>query len=127
MGEYAKENLLAVEKEVLGIYVSGHPLEEYEEKGRKVISATTLDFQPDEETGRTKVRDGSRQIIGGMIKDKTVKHTRTNQMMAFVRVEDLLGTAEVVVFPREHDNSREFLEVDNKVFIRGRASAEDEP
>ena len=126
VGEYAKENLLAFEKEVLGIYVSGHPLEEYEEKWRKVISATTLDFQPDEETGRTKVRDGSRQIIGGMITDKTVKHTRTNQMMAFVTVEDLLGTAEVVVFPRDYENSREFLEVDNKVFIRGRVSEEDE-
>ena len=126
VGEYAKENLLAFEKEVLGIYVSGHPLEEYEEKWRKVISATTLDFQPDEETGRTKVRDGSRQIIGGMITDKTVKHTRTNQMMAFVTVEDLLGTAEVVVFPRDYESSREFLEVDSKVFIRGRVSEEDE-
>ncbi len=126
VGEYARENLLAFEKEVLGIYVSGHPLEEHEEKWRKVISATTLDFQPDEETGRTKVRDGSRQIIGGMITDKTVKHTRTNQMMAFVTVEDLLGTAEVVVFPRDYENSREFLEVDNKVFIRGRVSEEDE-
>jgi DNA polymerase-3 subunit alpha len=115
VGEYARENLLAFEKEVLGIYVR-----------RKVISATTLDFQPDEETGRTKVRDGSRQIIGGMITDKTVKHTRTNQMMAFVTVEDLLGTVEVVVFPRDYENSREFLEVDNKVFIRGRVSEEDE-
>ena len=92
VGEYSKENLLAFEKEVLGIYISGHPLEEYEEKWRKVISATTADFQPDDETGRTKVRDGAREIIGGMITEKTVKHTKTNQMMAFVTVEDLLGT-----------------------------------
>ena len=126
VGEYAKENLLAFEKEVLGIYISGHPLEEYEDKWRKSISATTLDFQPDEETGRTKVRDGSKQIIGGMITDKTVKHTRTNQMMAFVTVEDLLGTVEVVVFPRDYEANREFLEVDSKVFIRGRVSEEDE-
>jgi DNA polymerase-3 subunit alpha len=111
---------------VLGIYISGHPLEEYEDKWRKSISATTLDFQPDEETGRTKVRDGSKQIIGGMITDKTVKHTRTNQMMAFVTVEDLLGTVEVVVFPRDYEANREFLEVDSKVFIRGRVSEEDE-
>ena len=108
VGEYAKENLLAFEKEVLGIYISGHPLEEYEDKWRKSISATTLDFQPDEETGRTKVRDGSKQIIGGMITDKTVKHTRTNQMMAFVTVEDLLGTVEVVVFPRDYEANRDF-------------------
>ena len=120
-----KENLLAFEKEVLGIYISGHPLEEYEEKWKKVISATTLDFQPDEETGRTKVHDGEKEIIGGMITDKTVKHTKTNQMMAFVTVEDLLGTVEVVVFPRDYEKNREYLEIDNKVFIRGRVSEED--
>ena len=126
VGEYSKENLLAFEKEVLGIYISGHPLEEYEEKWRKVISATTADFQPDDETGRTKVRDGAREIIGGMITEKTVKHTKTNQMMAFVTVEDLLGTVEVVVFPRDYEKNRDYLETDNKVFIRGRVSEEDE-
>src|SRR5699024_2685112 len=108
IGEYTKENLLAFEKEVLGIYISGHPLEEYEEKWRKMISATTLDFQPDEESGRSKVHDGAREIIGGMITDKTVKHTKTNQMMAFVTVEDLLGTVEVVVFPRDYEKNREY-------------------
>ena len=126
VGEYSKENLLAFEKEVLGIYISGHPLEEYEEKWRKVISATTADFQPDEETGRAKVRDGAKEIIGGMITDKTVKHTKTNQMMAFVTVEDLLGTVEVVVFPRDYEKNRDYLEPDSKVFIRGRVSEEDE-
>ncbi len=126
VGEYAKENLLAFEKEVLGIYISGHPLEQYEEKWRKTISATTLDFQPDEETGRAKVRDGAKEIIGGMITDLTVKHTKTNQTMAFLTVEDLAGTVEVVVFPRDYENNRQQLEVDNKVFIRGRVSEEDE-
>ena len=126
VGEYSKENLLAFEKEVLGIYISGHPLEEYEEKWRKSISATTADFQPDEETGKTKVHDGAREIIGGMITDKTVKHTRTNQMMAFLTVEDLLGTVEVVVFPRDFEKNRVLLEVDNKVFVKGRVSEEDE-
>lgn len=126
VGEYSKENLLAFEKEVLGIYISGHPLEEYEEKWRKSISATTADFQPDEETGKTKVHDGAREIIGGMITDKTVKHTRTNQMMAFLTIEDLLGTVEVVVFPRDFEKNRVLLEVDNKVFVKGRVSEEDE-
>lgn len=83
VGEYSKENLLAFEKEVLGVYLSGHPLQEYEDKWRKSISATTLDFQPDEETGRAKVHDGTREIVGGMITAKTIKHTKTNQMMAF--------------------------------------------
>ena len=126
VGEYTKENLLAFEKEVLGIYISGHPLEEEEEKWRRSISATTADFQPDEETGIPKVRDGAKEIIGGMITDKTVKNTRNNQMMAFLTLEDLLGTVEVVVFPRDYEKNRPLLEVDNKVFIRGRVSEEDE-
>ena len=126
VGEYSKENLLAFEKEVLGIYISGHPLEAYEEKWRKVITATTSDFQPDDDTGRTKVHDGARVIIGGMITDKTVKHTKTNQMMAFVTVEDLLGTVEVVVFPRDYEKNRQYLEPDSKVYIRGRVSEEEE-
>ncbi|MDY4193756.1 MAG: DNA polymerase III subunit alpha, partial [Bariatricus sp.] len=71
VGEYQKETLLAFEKEVLGVYLSGHPLEEYEEKWRNNISATTQDFQLDEETGVTKVRDGAKEIIGGMITSKT--------------------------------------------------------
>ena len=125
VGEYTKENLLAFEKEVLGVYISGHPLEAYEEKWRKVTSASSLDFQPGEE-GRSKVRDGAKEIIGGMITDKTVKHTKTNQMMAFVTVEDLVGTVEVVVFPRDYEKNRQYLEIDNKVFVRGRVSEEDD-
>ena len=126
VGEYSKETLLAFEKEVLGIYVSGHPLEAYEEKWKKSISATTADFQLDEETGHTKVHDGAKEIIGGMITEKTIKHTKTNQMMAFITVEDLLGTVEVVVFPRDYEKNRDYLEVDSKVFVRGRVSEEDD-
>ena len=126
VGEYSKETLLAFEKEVLGIYVSGHPLEAYEEKWKKSISATTADFQLDEETGHTKVHDGAKEIIGGMITEKTIKHTKTNQMMAFITIEDLLGTVEVVVFPRDYEKNRDYLEVDSKVFVRGRVSEEDD-
>ena len=126
VGEYSKETLLAFEKEVLGIYVSGHPLEAYEEKWKKSISATTADFQLDEETGHTKVHDGAKEIIGGMITEKTIKHTKTNQMMAFITVEDLLGTVEVVLFPRDYEKNRDYLEVDSKVFVRGRVSEEDD-
>ena len=122
VGEYSKETLLAFEKEVLGIYVSGHPLEAYEEKWKKSISATTADFQLDEETGHTKVHDGAKEIIGGMITEKTIKHTKTNQMMAFITIEDLLGTVEVVVFPRDYEKNRDYLEADSKVFVRGRVS-----
>ena len=122
VGEYTKENLLGFEKEVLGVYVSGHPLEPYEEEWRKVISATTAD----PEVGYTKVRDGAREIIGGIIAEKTVKHTKTNQMMAFLTVEDLFGTVEVVVFPRDYEKYRQYLEEDNKIFVKGRVSEEDD-
>lgn len=126
VGEYSKETLLAFEKEVLGIYLSGHPLEAYEERWKRGISKTTLDFQLDDETNHTKVSDGSNEIVGGMIVDKTVKTTRTNQTMAFVTLEDLVGTVEVVVFPRDYEKNRAYLEPDSKVFIRGRVSEEDD-
>ena len=126
VGEYAKETKLAFEKEVLGVYISGHPLEEYEEQWQKAISATTLDFQLDEESNHSKVHDGAREIIGGFITEKTMKATKTNQMMAFITLEDLLGTVEIVVFPRDYEKNRNLLEVDRKVFIKGRVSEEDD-
>ena len=89
--EYPKEEKLAFEKEVLGIYISGHPLEEYETCWRKNISAVTTDFMPDEESGQPKVRDGQQVIVGGMITEKTIKYTKTNKVMAFLTLEDLLG------------------------------------
>lgn len=126
VGEYDKEELLAFEKEVLGIYISGHPLQEYEEKWRKSISATTLDFQLDEETGSTKVHDGEKAIIGGMITGKNIKYTKNNKTMAFLTIEDLMGTVEVVVFPRDYERNHEYIQEDNKVFIKGRVSEEDD-
>ena len=126
VGEYEKETMLAFEKEVLGIYASGHPMEEYEAKWRKSISATSADFQVDEETGRTKVREGSKEIIGGMITNKTIKHTKNNKTMAFITIEDLLGTVEVVVFPKDFEKNRVFLNEDSKVFVKGRVSEEDD-
>lgn len=126
VGEYQKETLLAFEKEVLGIYISGHPLEQYEEKWRKSISVTTQDFQLEEETGRTKVNDGAREIVGGMITAKTIKYTRNNKTMAFITIEDLMGTVEVIIFPRDYEKNQQYLVEDNKVFVRGRVSEEDE-
>ena len=126
VGEYEKETKLAFEKEVLGVYLTGHPMEEYEEKWRKSISRTTLDFQLDEETGRTKVHDGAREIIGGIITAKTIKYTKNNKTMAFLTIEDLAGTVEVVVFPKDYDKNKNYLEEENKVFIKGRVSEEDD-
>ena len=126
VGEYEKETLLAFEKEVLGIYVSGHPMEEYASKWKKSITATTMDFQIDEETGHSKVREGERAIIGGMITAKTIKYTKTNKTMAFLTIEDLAGAVEVMVFPRDYEKNKMYMEEDAKVFVRGKVSEEDD-
>ena len=100
VGEFDKSQRLAFEKEVLGIYVSGHPLEEYESVWRKNISALSSDFALDEELGQPKIQDGIKAVIGGIVESKTVKYTKTNKTMAFFLLEDLVGTVEVVVFPQ---------------------------
>lgn len=125
VGEYDKEQLLAFEKEVLGIYVSGHPLDDYEALWRKNITAVTSDFVW-EETGGAKAQDNSYAVIGGMITAKTVKYTRTNKAMAFLPVEDLVGSVEVIVFPKDYEKFRDLLTEDAKVFIRGRVTGEEE-
>ena len=124
--EFSKEEKLAFEKEVLGIYISGHPLEDYEDLWRQTVTATTADFQPDEESGLPKAADGERAVIGGIITEVTVKYTRQNQAMAFLTVEDLLGTAEVIVFPRDFEKHQALLTEDAKVFASGRISVEEE-
>ena len=126
VGEYSKEMYLGFEKEVLGVYISGHPLEEYEEKWRRNISRVTTDFLLDEETGQTKVNDGEKAIVGGMIVDKTIKYTKNNKTMAFITLEDLVGTLEVIIFPKDYEKNSRLLNVDDKVFIRGRVSTEEE-
>ena len=124
--EYDKEELLAFEKEVLGIYLSGHPLEKYRSAMEKTITAKSTDFQQDEETGYPHVMDGQKVIIGGMITDKTIKYTKNNKVMAFLTVEDLVGTVEVVVFPRDYEKWQTMIGEEARVFIQGRVSAEDD-
>lgn len=124
--EYPKETILTFEKEVLGIYLSGHPLERYRNIMEKMISAKTSDFQPDDETGIPEVYDNQKVIVGGMITDKTIKYTKNNKVMAFLTVEDLVGTVEVVVFPRDYEKCQMFLNEDARLFIQGRVSAEDD-
>ena len=126
VAEYNKGDLLAFEKEVLGFYISGHPLEEYEEQWKRGISHVTTDFLPPEEGELPKVHDGERATVGGMITTKTMKATKTNKMMAFITIEDLVGTVEVIVFPRDYEKIGKMLNVDDKVFVSGRISAEED-
>ena len=126
VGEYKKEVLLGFEKEVIGFYVSGHPLEEYEAMWKKKISATTVDFALDDELNCAKIADGIKATIGGIIADKKIKYTKNDKMMAFLTVEDLVGSVEVIVFPRDYEKYAAKLNVDEKVFITGRTSIEEE-
>ena len=126
VGEFDKEQILAFEKEVLGIYISGHPLEKYEALWRRGISNVTADFALDEETGVSKVQDNSTAIVGGMITGKTIKYTKTNKTMAFLTIEDLVGTVEVIVFPKDYEKNSQMLTLDRKVFVRGRVSCEED-
>ena len=126
VGEYSKEELLGYEKEVLGIYLSGHPMEEYMAKWKKNVTASAGDFLLDEETGETKAKDNEKVIVGGMISEKTIKYTRNNQAMAFITIEDITGTVEVIIFPKIYERFSAFLNEDAKVFVTGRAQIDDE-
>ena len=126
VGEYPKEMLLSFEKEVLGIYLSGHPLESDQELWQKHITSTTNDFALDEETGSALVTDQARVVVGGMIADRSIKYTKNDKVMAFLNLEDLVGNMEVVVFPRDYEKYGSLLVEDARVFIRGRANVEEE-
>ncbi len=126
VGEYTKDMILEFEKEVLGIYVSGHPLEEYEGLWKKHITATTTDFYIDEDTGAINLKDNETVTIGGIIADKKTKYTKKDQLMAFLLIEDILGSVEVIVFPKTYESNAGRLNPDEKIFIQGRVSAEED-
>ncbi len=126
VGEYDKEELLSFEKEVMGIYVSGHPLEKYEEMWRGNVTAVSTEFALDEELGHPRVQDGSTQVIGGIVENMTVKYTKRNETMAFLTLEDLVGIVEVMIFPKNYEKYRPLLSEESRVFIKGRVSGEDE-
>lgn len=124
--DFDKETRLAFEKEVLGVYISGHPLDEYAEKWNRNITNTTNDFLLDEETQMVKVQDGAQATIGGMIIERTIKYTKNNKTMAFLTVEDLVGTVEVIVFPKDYEKYQQYLLEDAKIFVKGRINAEED-
>ncbi len=126
LAEYPQEQKLALEKEVLGIYLTGHPLQEYEEEWRRVISRNAGDFRWDEEEERCGVIDGETATIGGVIMNLQTKITKSNKMMAFVTLEDLYGSVEVLLFPNVYEEARAYLATDARVFVRGRVSIGDD-
>ena len=125
VAEYKKSELLAFEKEVIGVYVSGHPLEEFMPKWKKHITNNTGDFVAEEEDSELKVNDGDRVCVGGMINSISIKSTKTGKMMAFFRLEDMFGNVEVIVFPKDYEKYRSAILDDAKVFVRGRVNVTD--
>ncbi len=126
VGEYDKEMMLSFEKEVLGIYVSGHPMEEYQELWQRHITNTTNDFALDEESNSVHIADQLSAVVGGMIAEKTIKYTKQDKVMAFLNLEDLVGNVEIVVFPRDYEKYGSLLKEDAKIFVKGRVSVEED-
>ncbi|MDK2814351.1 MAG: polymerase subunit alpha [Thermoanaerobacter sp.] len=125
--EFPKSRLLSMEKETLGLYISGHPLEEYMEDIPKITNATTLDFKvSEEEMFQPKLQDNQEVVIAGVIATKKIKFTKNNNMMAFVTIEDLYGTVEVIVFPTVYEKYSSIIKEDNPVVVRGKVSLKEE-
>jgi len=130
-GEFAKSKLLADEKEVLGIYVSGHPVAAYEKQLLGVVTASSADFLPneEEEQGNTTLgglADGKRVTVGGIIAKKSVKYTRNNNPMAFITIEDLRGAMEIVVFPDIYARLSNKLIEGEVIIAEGKVSVREE-
>ena len=124
--EYSEDILLAYEKEMLGIYVSGHPLKAYEMLWRRTANATASDFRYDPDTGETVVKDGKKVVIGGLVTAKNVRRTKTDKLMANITLEDLYGNIEVLVWPQTFEKYGRYLEEDSRVFLWGRVQAKEE-
>ncbi|MCR4605613.1 MAG: DNA polymerase III subunit alpha [Eubacterium sp.] len=130
VGEYEEEDLLAFEKEVLGFYVSGHPLKKDEKFIKKHVTRYSVDFVPESESDtevmKLKVKDGENAVVAGILESKSVKNTRTGSLMAFLQIEDVYGMLEIIVFPREYDKFRTTLDEGEKLLIRGRVTVEED-
>ncbi len=124
--EFSNDDILALEKEVLGIYLSGHPLADVESEWRINTTATSLDFVYHDDKDDVTLCDGEEAIIGGLVVGKTVKTTRNNKLMAFVTLEDLYGTVEVIIFPNDFNQYKELLIEDTKLYIKGRVNMQED-
>ena len=121
---FDKPAILAMEKDVLGVYVSGHPLEDYADRIRQVSSISTDMLET--ENGQSLQNDGKRIVIAGMIVSKRTMITKKNTMMAFIQLEDLYGMAEVIVFPNVYERLRDKIREDNIVAVRGNLQYRDD-
>ncbi|MCR4590940.1 MAG: DNA polymerase III subunit alpha [Lachnospiraceae bacterium] len=124
--EFPEEVKLAYEKEVLGIYLTGHPLQEYTDLLKKHTDTVSTDFALNPETNEIGVREGKKVVIGGMISSVRRRQTKTGDTMAILMLEDMLGTVECIAWARIYSRYAELLTEDAKVLLKGRVKADDE-
>ena len=139
--EFDKRHILSMEKEMTGLYLSGHPLDEYK-KALKLQTSTTVEtieksynlfleslnteYDDNIISDETIINDNDTVILGGILTEVNQKVTRNNTMMAFLKLEDLTGTIEVIVFPRTLDRLRDVIKEDALVKIKGRVSIKED-
>ncbi len=126
LAEYPMGELLSYEKEALGIYLSGHPLDDDRALMEKNVDATAAEFHLDPETGECSLYDGQRVTVGGLVSDVRTKTTKKQEQMAFIQLEDRIGIIEVLIFPKLYREKWELLQNDRKILIAGRASLSDD-
>jgi DNA polymerase-3 subunit alpha len=132
--EFDKKHLLAMEKEMTGLYLTGHPLDQYERALRNqtsikisdIVSVEVLEDDDDSLQADSGVKDGDMVIIGGIITEISRKITRNNANMAFVKIEDLFSVIEVVVFPKTYEKCKGLIEEDGIVLVKGRVSIKED-
>ena len=124
--EFSEKELLSMEKEMLGIYITGHPLEKMRTEIEKQTNINTINMKETieqlENGENTNYRDGQIVKYAGIISSIKKKYTKNNTLMAFVTIEDLYGSTEVIVFESCYQKASNYLMVDNIVLVTGRLS-----
>ena len=127
--EYSSKEKLSLEKTVLGIYLSGHPLSDFTEQFEKFsFNTSALSYYEEDEDGTktyTEIKDGERVLMGGIITEYRRLATKSGSSMAFVKVEDVYGQIEVVVFPKVFENVRNAVQEEETVKVSGRIQIKD--
>ncbi len=127
--EFSSKERLTLEKTVLGIYLSGHPLSDYAEQFSQFsFNTDVLSFYEEDEDGNktyTEVKDGDNVVMGGIITEFKRLSTKSGSTMAFVKIEDVYGQIEVIVFPKVFDKARAFLNVEEIVKVSGKIQIKD--
>nr|WP_051411177.1 DNA polymerase III subunit alpha [Acetivibrio clariflavus] len=132
--EYPNKMLLSMEKEMLGLYISGHPLSEFDEEIKRTVTLYSSDLniysnqseEPYLMDNYKNISDGMNVVVGGIITSKKTKTTKNNNLMAFLTLEDLYGIMEVIVFPTVLEKYAKFIIEENIVLIKGRISIKEE-